>query len=487
MLNELDPYTNYYAIDDAEDYLFQSTGKYGGVGCVPINSGEFIAIDEVFENGPGEKGGLKVGDVIIAIDGKSIKNIKDDAVSKLIKGAPGTVVKFTTKNPFNAKEEIKTITREEISLKNIPFSALIGPNKNIAYVRLTQFVDRSSNNVKSTLDSLQRINPNMAGVILDLRGNPGGLLDEAINMCNLFMPKNQLVVNTKGKVKEMQKEYKTTSTAWSETMPVAVLINKSSASASEIVSGTLQDVDRAVVVGQKSFGKGLVQTTRKLPYNTQVKITTAKYYTPSGRCIQALDYSNRNDDGTIGEMPDSLKIVFKTKAGRKVLDGGGVEPDIKVTATEANALLQTLYAKNIFFDYANQYAYHNKAMPNPESFKLSKAAIDSFFNWVIEKEYTYKTKTEEALEKLQATAQKEKYADALAESLKAMQEKLTHNKLQDLQLNQADIIRFLQLEIVKRYYNTKGKYANSVANDVEVQEAINVLSNKQQYTNILAH
>ncbi len=486
MLRDLDPYTNYITEDDIEDYRFQTTGKYGGIGCSMRDLGDFLALDELYENGPAAKSGLQAGDIIISIDGKSVKNMKDENISKLIKGSPGTQVKFTVKKPLTNEEVVKVITREEIAIKNITFSGLVGADKNIGIVRLNQFTERASANIKNALDSLKKLNPLMQGVIIDLRNNPGGLLDEAVNICNLFIGREQLVVSTKGKNTEWDKNYKTSAMPWDETIPVAILVNKGSASASEIVSGTLQDLDRGVVIGQRSYGKGLVQSTRSLPFNAKLKVTTAKYYTPSGRCIQALDYSHRNDDGSVGEVPDSVKRVFNTKAGRKVYDGGGIDPDIKTTVKEYSRLSNLLASKHFMFDYATEYVSKHPTIEAPEKFVFTNAEADAFIAWLEKKDYNYKSKTVEAIEKMKEVAVKEKYFEDIKSQYDALVASLTKNKKQDLEKNKEEMRRLLQAEIVTRYYYQKGRAVNDLQDDEEVKEAVKVLTDKARLAKVLS-
>ena len=485
MLNDLDPYTNYITEDDIEDYRFQTTGKYGGIGCAMRDMGEYIAIDELFENGPAAKAGLKAGDLLIEVDGKSIKNKDDDDIRKLVKGSPGTSIKFKIRNPLTGVETEKTVTREEIAVNNISHSALIGTGKDIAYVRLNQFTERAAANIKNALDSLKKANPAIKGIVIDLRYNPGGLLDEAVDICNLFIGKDQLVVSTKGKVDEWDKNYKTKQNSWDEKLPITVLVNKGSASASEIVSGTLQDLDRAVVIGQRSYGKGLVQSTRNLPFNGKLKVTTAHYFTPSGRCIQALDYTHRNEDGSVGEVPDSIKKAFTTKNGRKVYDGGGIDPDIKTTPLESSKLASTLYNKNLVFEYATEYVSKHVSIAPADQFQLSDADMDLFFAWLDKKEYTYKTKTEEALERMKTVAEKEKYFEDIKAEYEALAKTLSHDKKQDLIKNKAEIKKMLQTEIISRYYFQKGRSINDMQDDAEVKEAISVLYDAARYNKIL--
>lgn len=306
----------------------------------------------------------------MAIDGQSTAGKSVDDVSEFLKGTPGTKIKLKIRDAFTKQESEKTVERGSITISSVPYSGMVGKDKNIGYARLTQFTQNCAQVLKFQMDSLKKINPNMQAFILDLRGNPGGLLDEAVHICNLFIPSNQLVVSTKGKAEDANKSFKTSLPPWDEKIPVAILINRGSASASEVVSGTLQDLDRAVIIGQKSFGKGLVQNTKSLSYKSQLKVTTAKYYTPSGRCIQAIDYANRNEDGSVGHIPDSLKTLFKTKKGRKVMDGGGIEPDFPIDEEPASLLLPTLVNKYFIFDYATEYVKNHPTIASASSFKL---------------------------------------------------------------------------------------------------------------------
>lgn len=486
MLNELDPYTNYITEEDIEDYRFQTTGKYGGIGSTVRKKDGFIAISEPYENSPIIKAGIKSGDLILEIDGKSTKGKEVDDVSKFLKGSPGTQVKLKIKDAITGTETVKTVTREEINVSSVPYAGMVGAQQEFAYVRLTQFTERCGYLVRNALDSLKKANPSMKGVILDLRYNPGGLLDEAVNMCNIFLNTNQLIVSTKGKVIESDKDYRTQGTPWDEKIPLTILTNRNSASASEIVAGTMQDLDRGVIIGQRSFGKGLVQVTRSLPFNAKLKVTTSKYYIPSGRCIQALDYSHRNEDGSVGEMPDSIKTTFKTKAGRLVKDGGGIEPDIKIAAKEDLKIIATLASRNFVFDYATLYVSKHPTIPTSNQFKLTDAEFNDFVKWLDGKDYSYKTKTEEALVKLKETAEKENYLDGIRKDYDVLEKAISHDKTQDLVKNKKDIIRLLQDEIVARYYFQRGRFQNQLTDDEEVKEAISILSNPSKYQSLLS-
>lgn len=485
MLKDLDPYTNYITEEDIEDYRIQTTGKYGGIGSTIRKQGDYLMIGDPFENSPVVKSGLKAGDIILELDGKSVKGKEIDDVSKFVKGSPGTVLKLKIKDPITGNVSEKSITREEISISSVPYADMIGKDKDIAYVRLTQFTERCTNYVRSALDSLKKVNPNMKGLVLDLRYNPGGLLDEAITMCNLFINGDQLVVSTKGKAEEWDKSYTTKSAPWDEKIPLVVVVNKNSASASEIVAGTMQDLDRGVIIGQRSFGKGLVQTTRNLPFNAKLKVTTAKYYTPSGRCIQALDYSHRNEDGSVGEVPDSIKTAYKTKSGRKVMDGGGIEPDIKVPAKDALKIVSTLINKQYVFDYATQYVGKHASIQSPAAFVLSDEDYDDFVRWLESKDISYQTSTEEALNKFKTSAEKESYFEAIKTQFETLQKSVALDKKQDLMKHRKEVKQLLQEEIVSRYYFLKGRLQNQLQTDDEIKEALNVLGNPSQYNKLL--
>lgn len=486
MLEDLDPYTNYITEEDIEDYRFMTTGKYGGIGSTILKKDDYVVVGEPYENSPIVKAGVKAGDIILEIDGRSTKGKEVEDISKFLKGSPGTQLKLKIKDPITNVESIKQVTREEINIGSIAYAGMVGEQKQYAYVRLSQFTERAGTMVRAKLDSLKKTNPGTKGVVLDLRGNPGGLLDEAVTICNIFLNGNQLVVSTKGKNEEWDKDYKTSGAPWDEKIPVAVLVDRSSASASEIVAGTLQDLDRGVVIGQRSFGKGLVQTTRPLAFNAKLKVTTAKYYTPSGRCIQALDYSHRNDDGSAGELPDSLKTCYKTKNGRVVKDGGGIDPDIKMSEKQMPSILYTLLAKNLIFDYATYYCAKNPPPAQmPDEFMLGEKEFDAFVKWLEGKDYSYKTKTEEALAFLKQNAEKESYYSAIKKDIENLEKSVSHDKTQDLLKYKKEVIRLLRGEIITRYFFQKGRIRNWLQDDEDVLEAINTLGNEEKYAKIL--
>jgi carboxyl-terminal processing protease len=481
MLNSLDPYTNYISESEIEDFRFQMTGQYGGIGAQVGQKGDYVVITDPYEGFPAQKEDLRAGDAIIEIEGKSTKNKTTSDISKLLKGQPGTKVKLKIKREGSGEME-KVITREEIHVKNVPYFGMI--NNETGYIKLQSFTNDAGKEVKDALVELKK-NPALKSVILDVRGNPGGLLHEAVNIVNVFVPQGQEVVSTKGKVKEWDKIYRTLNPAIDTEIPMVVLTNRGSASASEIVSGSIQDLDRGVVIGQKTFGKGLVQSTRPLSYNTQLKVTTAKYYTPSGRCIQALDYSHRNEDGSVGSVPDSLKKEFKTRNGRKVYDGGGVDPDVVVGQIALSKIAESLLSRQLIFDFATIYRSKNEKIAAAKEFKLSEVEFNDFKKFVSDKDYGYSTESEKALEDLKKKAREEKYFDAIASTYEQLKEKLRHDKESDIEKNKAEIIDLLEEEITRRYYFQKARYEASFAHDEDVQEALKVLNDAEMYQTLL--
>ncbi len=483
MLEKLDPYTNYIPESAIEDHRFMTTGQYGGIGALVRQKGDFIYISEPYEDRPAQKAGLQAGDAILEVDGKSAKGKETADVVKMLKGVPNTKVVIKVQRDGVANPMEFTVTREEIKIYNVPYFGMI--DDKIGYIKLTGFTEDAGKEVKDALVSLKDKNPGITGVILDLRDNPGGLLREAINIANVFVPKGQDIVSTKGKVKEWDKTYKALNNPVDLDIPLVVLVSRGSASASEIVSGTIQDLDRGVVIGQRSYGKGLVQTTRPISYNAQVKITTSKYYIPSGRCIQALDYTHRNDDGSVGKVPDSLITAFKTKNGRIVYDGGGVNPDFKTALPKYSQILQSLMLKSLIFDYATVYKNSHPTIPNAKSFRLTDAEYDEFVKWLGDKEYDYTTKSEDILDKLKKTAESEKYFDGISKEYQALKDRMMHDKKADLMKFKDEIKEFLEGEIISRYYYQKGKIEASFKYDIEITEGIKILNDKGTYTAIL--
>lgn len=483
MLKSLDPYTNYIPESEIEDYRFMTTGQYGGIGALIARKGDNIVITDPYENYPAQKAGLLAGDIITQIDGKILTGKNSDDVSKVLKGQPGTTLKIVVKREGEAKPIEKTLTREEIKIPAVSYSGVVGDGT-IGYIRLTSFTENCGQEVKDAFMKLKTEN-NIKSVILDLRENPGGLLNEAVNIVNIFEPKGTTVVHTHGKVKEWDKEYKALNTAVDVDMPLAVLINSGSASASEIVSGCMQDLDRGILIGQRSYGKGLVQTTRPISYNAQLKVTTAKYYVPSGRCIQALDYSHRNADGSVGKVADSLMTQFKTKAGRIVYDGGGVVPDFITDVDTLSSIGASVSGKFLVFDYATKYRNSHASIAPAKDFHLTDAEYTDFVNWLGDKDYDYTTRSEKIIDDLKAAAVHDKYYDDAKPEYDALKKKISHNKQADLMKNKEEIKEMLENEIVSRYYFQKGRTENEFTYDKEVKKAIEALKDKAVYSSIM--
>jgi len=481
MLTSLDPYTNYIPEDEVEDFRTTNTGQYGGIGAITREIGKRTVVTMIMEGYGAQKGGLKIGDEVIKIDDVDLSKLSREESGQLMKGQVGTTVSLTVKRIGVDKPIRLEFRREKIKLNNVPYSGMV--NNDIAYIQLSDFTPDAAKEVKSALVALKE--QGAKGVILDLRGNPGGLLIEAVNITNLFLPKGQLVVSTKGKIPENNLSYETLNTPVDTELPVAVLINRGSASASEIVAGTLQDYDRGVVVGEKSYGKGLVQVSRPLSYNSQLKVTTAKYYTPTGRCIQVLDYTHRRDDGSVDSIPDSLKREFKTTHGRVVQDGGGIEPDVKSDAREAHLLTQVLFEKGFLFDYANQYAHAHPQPVDPRSFTLSNEEYQQFVNWMRDKNYNYKSYLELELQQFSEEAKKEKYYDDLKTQLAQIQTRIAENKKNELALYKDEIKMLLEEEIVSHYSLEKGSVEAGFKYDNEVKTASALLHDVAQYKKIL--
>ncbi len=487
MLKTLDPFTNYFSGSQVEAAKIQQGGKFGGLGIEIEMMNGYPVIISVTQNQPADNSGLKVGDIIKSISGLSTKDKKKEDVDKILVGEPSSRIALTIERKtslLDSKPVSFNIQREEIQENSVPFYGMITPE--IGCIKLKIFNEHAGKDVKDAFDSLKRTNPNMKGMVLDLRGNPGGLLNEAVNIVNVFVEKDQLVVTTKGKVDEWNNTFKTLNDPSDTKIPLVLITNSSSASASEIVSGTMQDYDRGVVIGQRTYGKGLVQVTKPLSYNTILKVTTAKYYIPTGRCIQALLYAEKNADGSVKRIPDSLKVAFKTKGGRTVWDGGGVDPDVKLAKPEHSKIAETLFTKHYMFDFCTNYKLTHDTISDPAQFKLTEKDFNDFVAYIRTRDCSYKTESEEKLEALKDAATEEKYFDAVKGQYEAIRKKLEHDKEQDIIKNKEEIITVLENEIAGRYYYAYGKVKKSYQNDPEVTKAIELINDSKQYTELLS-
>lgn len=481
MLKELDPYTVYYHESNIEDYRLMTTGQYGGIGALIRKIGDFSFISEPYQGKPAQSAGLRAGDKIISIDGKSMEKKTTEEVSDALKGPKGTTFELVIERTGEGKKNFK-ITRDEIKLPNVPYFGML--QAEVGYVKLNSFTQTAAADVKSAIQKLQA--QGMQELVLDLRGNGGGLLIEAVKIVNFFVPKNQVVVTTKGRVAEENRTYKTLEDPFLPTMPVVVLIDGASASASEILAGSLQDLDRAVVIGETSFGKGLVQRTYDLKYGSKIKITIAKYYTPSGRCVQRLEYYDKENGQKPKEVADSLLKTFYTKNGRPVIDGRGIDPDIEVSLADLSRLAAMLLVKNHIFNYATRYASQNESIKEAGSFALTDNEYAAFKSYVLaQTDFDYTTASEEALRKMKETAEKEGYFEDVSAQYNQMLEKVTPSKERDLDKFRKEISELLEDEIISRYYFQEGRAKQQLKADPAVQKSVEILQTPAQYNTIL--
>ena len=486
MLNELDPYTVFYHESSIEDYRMMTTGQYGGIGSLIRTVGDYTIIAEPYENSPSQKNGLKAGDKILFIDGNDMKQKKISDVSSALKGPKGSEVKITIMRDGVGEKDI-SLTRAEIKIPDVPYSGVISDS--LGYIKLNSFTNSAHEEVKKSFLELKQKGINK--LIFDLRGNGGGLLLESIKIVNLFVPENKLVVRTKGRITSENKEYKTWVKPDDVDIPIVVLIDGNSASASEIVSGSLQDMDRAVVVGTTSYGKGLVQRTYDLKYGCKVKLTVAKYYTPSGRCVQRLEYYNNSSNKTPEEIPDSLITKYKTVNGREVIDGRGIEPDVNVPLSKLKKITQELLVSNMIFDYSTRYNMEHQSILNPKEYGLTDAEYDQFITYVSENGFEWKNETIEFLSKINKELDDYDIPDSLKMNLKALKLKLVSNyslkgnNKKELLKHKEEIKEVLENEIVSRYYYQEGRVINSFKYDPAVKEAIKILNDNSRYNKIL--
>ena len=476
MMNSLDPYTRFYSENQIERYKFLTEGKYDGIGARAQKIDKYLTIIEPYEGFAAQKAGMKAGDKIIAVNGLDAVDKPEEEIRAMFRGAAGTDLPVTIQSYGSDETRDVILNRSEVNVPNVPYSGLV--DEKIGYIVLTTFTPNASKNIANALLALKQKTPDLEGVILDLRNNGGGLLHEAVNICNLFIPSGKEVVVTKGKVKDRDRNYNTTRPPLDLEIPLVVLINKSSASASEIVSGVIQDLDRGVVMGQRSFGKGLVQNTKKLGYNNNMKLTTAKYYIPSGRCIQGKEYK----DGEPLDISDSLRAVFYTVNGRPVLDGGGVTPDVLLDPTPKPPVIKALEKKFLIFDYVNEYALSTDSIGPAKSFRFEN--YPDFISFIASKDFEYQNASEKVLKKLEESSMEEEID--ITGSLNLLKDKLAEQKKGDLEKYESEIVRMIEQDIVSRYYYQKGKIKQRLDTDPELDAAIELLKDKEKYSRILS-
>jgi len=477
MVESLDPYTNYISESQVESYRISTEGKYQGIGGVVKQIGDYVTIVEPYENSPLVEAGIIAGDQVISINGQSTKGKSTEEVTKFVRGVAGTNLKLKINRPSTGEKFDLELERGSVSIPNVPYSGIV--RDHIGYISLTTFTPDASKNIRKAYKQLKDEDEDLQGVILDLRNNGGGLLREAISICNIFIPKGEEVVFTRGKVKERDRNFPTTMDALDLEIPLVVMVNKSSASASEIVSGVIQDLDRGVILGQRSFGKGLVQNTMELGYNSRIKLTTSKYYIPSGRCIQGKEY----EDGKPVDIADSKRAEFKTRNGRPVLDGGGVTPDVKLDAPNVPVVLKKLKEQDIIFNYVTEYTKDKSAPEEIETIVFTDFA--DFKSFVEKQNFEYETDTEKKLEELKEAFEDDGYNDLLNADLDALKNKIEAEKMTAIETNKKDIIIAIQEDISSRFFYQKGKAYQKLADDYEIDEAIKILTDKEQYKSIL--
>lgn len=482
MLRQVDPFTDYYPEND-DELRQMATGKYAGIGSVVRfhKKKDRVVISEPYEGTPSQLAGVKAGDVIMSIDGTDVKGMPVAKVSEMLRGEAGTTFELRVKRPGEEKERSFKITRQTIQQPQVPYYGIIRPG--VGYVMLTGFTEGASREVQHALLELK--GQGAKSLILDLRENPGGALSEAVNIANLFVPQGKKVVYTKGKMASTNRDYYTAKEPVDTLMPLAVLVDGGSASSSEIVAGSLQDMDRAVIIGARTYGKGMVQMIRELPYHGNLKITTSRYYIPSGRCIQAYDYRHLNADGSVGTVPDSLTKVFYTKGGRPVRDGGGVTPDVKVRPDSLPTLIYDLVSSEVVFDFATQYAAAHSSVAPAGEIELNDEEYAQFVEFVKKEGFTYNRRSDEVLDLLKDVAKREGYLEAAQAEFKALEAKFSNDLATDLMRFRKEIEPYVCDEIVHRYYHQKGFVKQQLRGDSCVEKALQILSAPEQYKRIL--
>lgn len=482
MLQKLDPYTTFFAESEEDALKMMTTGTYGGIGAIISRQGANILIAEPYEGMPAQRHDIRAGDIIVEVDGKSTKGLQTGDVSQMLRGPQGTEVELLLQRPGEKKTFRKKIIREVIQINPVEYYGML--TDTIGYIALRDFTDKAYNEVRDAVIDLTK-NHNMRKLIIDLRSNGGGLVSEAVNIAGLFVPRHTHIVSTKGLQPQSHQEYVTSNEPLLPDLPLMVLINSASASASEILAGALQDLDRAIVVGERSYGKGLVQSLRPLPHNTYLKVTTAKYYIPSGRCVQAIDYAKRNSDGSIQRIPDSLTHEFTTRNGRKVRDGGGIMPDSTLKRRDDCNIVYELYVRNLFFDYATNYARTHKSIAAPERFALTDAEYDDFINYVKAQNFTYELQSAQMLDEVRQVVKSEGYADEADTLLAQLATTLKPDIDRDLRHFRQSIEEVLGSEIVKRYYFQKGTVAYELRFDQWLHQAIDLFNDDRRCADIL--
>ncbi|MCI7429922.1 MAG: S41 family peptidase [Bacteroidales bacterium] len=482
MLQKLDPYTTFFAESEEDALKMMTTGTYGGIGAIISRQGANILIAEPYEGMPAQRHDIRAGDIIVEVDGKSTKGLQTGDVSQMLRGPQGTEVELLLQRPGEKKTFRKKIIREVIQINPVEYYGML--TDTIGYIALRDFTDKAYNEVRDAVIDLTK-NHNMRKLIIDLRSNGGGLVSEAVNIAGLFVPRHTHIVSTKGLQPQSHQEYVTSNEPLLPDLPLMVLINSASASASEILAGALQDLDRAIVVGERSYGKGLVQSLRPLPHNTYLKVTTAKYYIPSGRCVQAIDYAKRNSDGSIQRIPDSLTHEFTTRNGRKVRDGGGIMPDSTLKRRDDCNIVYELYVRNLFFDYATNYARTHKSIAAPERFALTDAEYDDFINYVKAQNFTYELQSAQMLDEVRQVVKSEGYADEADTLLAQLATTLKPDIDRDLRRFRQSIEELLGSEIVKRYYFQKGTVAYELRFDQWLHQAIDLFNDDRRCADIL--
>lgn len=481
-LNSLDPYTVYIPEEDTEDLTFMTTGTYGGIGALIVQRDEDVMISEPYEGMPAQKAGLKAGDLLLKIDGESARGKSTAEVSAMLRGVPHDKISIVVKRPGEKKNLTFEFEREKIQINPVSYAGCVAPG--IGYIKLTEFTENAASEFKNGVKDMVN-QDQINSLIIDLRDNGGGIIEEAVKILSMFVPKGTEVVSTKGKIPQVETSYKTLTDPLFPDMKVAVLVNRFSASAAEIVAGVFQDLDRGVLIGERTFGKGLVQNIRPLSYGGNLKLTTAKYYIPSGRCIQAIDYSHRNEDGSVGRVPDSLTTVFLTKRGREVRDGGGVSPDIEVKQPEGINICYYLFVENMFFDYATEYCQRHPSIAPAQEFTLTDEDFADFEAFLTKKEFTYQTQTASYLESLKDLIKFEQLDSIAANELKALEEIIKPNISEELKRNRKEIEEMLGSEIIKRYYYQKGDIIYTLRTNKDFSEAKELLNDEKRYKKIL--